>query len=194
MPFDVIILGPPGAGKGTQAKRICEEMSLAHISTGDMLREARAAGTELGDRARAYMDAGELVPDDVMIGLIEARLEKPDTEPGVLFDGFPRTLVQAEALEATLDRIGRGAIALVLQLQIADEVVMARLVGRAEEEGRTDDAPDVVQKRLDVYRRETEPLIAYYRARGILVGIHGERTIDEVFAEIQETLQQAASR
>ncbi len=194
MPFDVIILGPPGAGKGTQAKRICEEMSLAHISTGDMLREARAAGTELGDRAKAYMDAGELVPDDVMIGLIEARLAKPDTEPGVLFDGFPRTLVQAEALEAMLDRIGRGAIALVLQLQIADEVVVARLVGRAEEEGRTDDAPDVVQKRLDVYSRETEPLIAYYRARGILVGIHGDRTIDEVFAEIQETLQQAASR
>ena len=194
MAFDVVILGPPGAGKGTQAKRICEEMSMAHIATGDMLRDARAEGSELGSRIKSYMDAGDLVPDDLMIELIRARLAGAQTAPGSLLDGFPRTLVQAEALDTMLEQIGPSALALALHLQISDEVAAERLLRRANEEQRTDDTPEVIQRRLDVFRAQTEPLVAYYRARGILVGIHGERTVDEVFAEIQAVLEQAADR
>lgn len=169
-------------------------MSLAHIATGDMLRVARDLGSELGNRVKAYMDAGDLVPDDLMIDLIRARLAGADTLRGSLFDGFPRTLVQAEALDTMLEQIDRGAVALVLQLQIAGEVAAERLLGRANEEQRADDTPEVIQRRLDVYRAQTEPLVAYYRARGILVGIHGEGTVGEVFAEIQAALEEAANR
>jgi adenylate kinase len=194
VPLDVVILGPPGAGKGTQAKRISEEMGIPHIATGDMLRAAMAAGSELGRQVKEIYDCGDLVPDELMIELIRERLQQQDTANGFLLDGFPRTHAQAEALDRMLEEIDRGELTLVLEFQIPEDLAVQRLVGRARQEGRTDDSPEVVRHRLEVFRRQTAPLVTYYRARGILVGVHAARTIDEVFAEIQSVLETAAAR
>ena len=190
MPLDVLLLGVQGSGKGTQAKRIASEYGLAHVATGDMLRAAMADGTPLGQRVKPIYDAGELVPDDLMIDLIRERLEAPDTEPGFILDGFPRTMPQAEALDTMLSEIERP-LSVVFELQVPDEVAIERLRLRAEEEGRADDTPEAIAKRIGLYHRETEPLVSHYRLAGNLVGIHGNRPENEVFAEIQQALDQA---
>jgi len=190
---NILILGPQGSGKGTQAQRIAASYGLAHIATGDMLRQAIAAQTEFGRRVKPIYEAGQLVPDDLMIGLIRERLEQEDVEDGFILDGFPRTMAQAEALDAMLREIDR-AITVVLQLDVPEDVCVERLSKRAEEEGRVDDTPEAIRTRLSLYRRETEPVIEHYRAQGNLVVIHGDRPVDEVFAEIQQALEQAAVR
>jgi adenylate kinase len=188
MPLNVLLLGPQGAGKGTQATRISNEYDIPHIASGEILRAEMTAGTELGNRVRDVIDRGELVSDDLMIELIRNRLEQPDTESGFVLDGFPRTLVQAEALDSILSDIGRS-FSVVFALQIPDAVAFERLRRRAQLEGRADDTDEAIQRRLDLYHQETEPLIEHYRTRGRLVPIHGDRSENEVFAEIQQALE-----
>ena len=189
MPLNVLLLGPQGAGKGTQATRISAEYGIPHIASGEILRGEMAAGTDLGNRVRDVIDRGDLVPDDLMIELIRNRLEQPNTEAGFVLDGFPRTLVQAEALDSILSDIGRS-FSVVFALQIPDRVAFERLQRRAQLEGRADDTDEAIQRRLDLYHQATEPLIEHYRTRGRLVPIHGDRRENEVFAEIQQALEQ----
>jgi adenylate kinase len=193
MPLDIVILGPPGAGKGTQAKLISKDAGIPHVATGDMLREAIADGTELGRRIREVYDRGELVSDELMIELIGERLGQADTADGFVLDGFPRTLPQAEALDRLLEAIDRS-LSVALHFQVPDELAVERLHVRAIQEGRSDDSPEVIKHRLEVFHRETEPVTEYYRALGILVGIHADRTIEEVFSEVQQVLQAASTR
>jgi adenylate kinase len=191
--LDLLLLGPPGSGKGTQAKRISADYGLLEISTGEMLREAMTAETELGRRVKPIYDRGELVPDDLVVALIRERLGQGGTNGGFVLDGFPRTIAQAEALEVMLEEMGRELEA-VLEFQLGEEESFRRLRGRAEEQGRTDDAPDVIRRRITVYREQTEPLVAYYLGRGILVGIDADRTVDEVYAQIEDVIQQLEVR
>ena len=191
MPLDIVILGPPGAGKGTQGKLIADDAGIPHVNTGDMFRAECAAGTDLGGRVSSILDAGDLVPDELTIEVVRARLAQDDTVNGFVLDGFPRTIAQAEALDRLLVEIDRGELSVVLDFQVSDEIAVQRLLGRAGVEGRSDDAPDRVQHRLDVYHEKSEPLVEYYRARGILVGIHADRTVEEVFAEVQQVLSAA---
>ena len=192
MALDIVILGPPGAGKGTQAKRISAETGIPHIATGDMLREAIATETELGLRIKSVYDAGDLVPDDLMIELIRERLGVPDTAEGFILDGFPRNVAQSEALDRVLEEIDRELLT-VLYFQVPDELAVERLHVRALQEGRTDDTPEIIRHRLEVFHKSTEPVVEYYRSKGILVGIHAERPIDAVFAEVQEVLETAST-
>jgi len=189
MPLNVLLLGPQGAGKGTQASRISAEYGIPHIASGEILRAEMQAGTELGRRVKDVYDRGDLVSDDLMIELIRTRLGQLDTEAGFVLDGFPRTTVQAEALDAMFNEIGRS-FSVVFALQIPDEVAFERLRKRAEIEGRPDDTDEAIRRRLENYHRETEPLIEYYRVRGNLVPIHGDRSENQVFAEIQSALEQ----
>jgi adenylate kinase len=191
--LDVIILGPPGAGKGTQAKRIAEDAGIPHVATGEIIRAIKREDTELGRDVKAVYDRGDLVSDELMIELIRDRLSQPDTEAGFVLDGFPRTLPQAEALDRLLEELDR-TLSVVLYFQLSDEVAVGRLHGRAIAEGRSDDTPDVMQHRIDVFHEKTEPVVEYYRTRSILVGIHADRSVDEVFSEVQEALESAATR
>jgi adenylate kinase len=191
--LNILLLGPQGAGKGTQGKLISAEYGLPHIATGDILRTAMAAGTELGSKVKPIYDAGGLVPDDIMIELIRERLSADDAAGGFVLDGFPRTAVQAEALDEMLEEIGRP-LSVVLEFQIPEEVAIERLTRRAEEEGRADDTPDSIRNRLRLYHEQTEPLIEHYRARGNLVGIPADRPVEEVFEDIQKALEQVAVR
>lgn len=194
MALDIVILGPPGAGKGTQGKLIAADAGIPHVNTGDMFRAECAAGTELGERVKAMLDNGDLVPDDVTIEVVRARLAQDDTVDGFILDGFPRTLAQAEALDRVLEEIDRGELSAVLDFELPDDVVMQRLLGRAAVEGRSDDLPDKIRHRLDVYHEKTEPLVDYYRSRGLLVPIHADRSVEEVFSEVQEALEAASTR
>jgi adenylate kinase len=187
-PLNILLLGIQGSGKGTQAKRIAAEYSIPHVSTGDILRDE---STDLGRQVKDIRDRGELVPDETMIDLIRSRLSQPDTAEGFVLDGFPRTMAQAEALDELLDELGKP-LSIVFELQVPDEVARARLLQRAE--GRADDTPEAIDRRIDLYHRETEPIVAHYRGRGNLVGIHGTGTVDEVFAEIADALEQTAVR
>ena len=190
---NILLLGPQGAGKGTQGRMIAAEYGIPHVATGDMLREAMAADTEVGRRVKPVYDAGGLVPDDLMIELIRERLRADDAQNGFVLDGFPRTMPQAEALEEMLREIGRE-LGVVFEFQLDDEIGRERMLRRAAEESRVDDTPEAIDRRLRLYHEETEPLVEYYRSRGNLVGIHAERPIDAVFAEIQQALEQAAVR
>jgi adenylate kinase len=191
MSLDVIILGPPGAGKGTQAELIAAETGVPHVNTGDMYRAAVAAGTGLGGQVKPYMEKGELVPDDLTIAVVRERLQQTDTADGFVLEGFPRTLPQAEALEEILAGMERE-LSVVLHFQLSEDVAEQRLLKRALEQGREDDTPEIIHRRMETMRIPDE-LVEYYRAKGNLVGIHAEQTIEEVFAEVQEVLQQAAA-
>jgi adenylate kinase len=191
--LNILLLGPQGSGKGTQAKRISAEYGIPHVATGDMLRDTIASGTEFGRKVKPILERGDLVPDEVMVSLIRQRLSRDDTAEGFVLDGFPRTMAQAEALDAMLREIGRE-LTIVFELQLPDEVCIARLLRRARLEGRVDDTPEVVRRRLELYHQETEPQIEYYRATGKLVGIHADRSIPEVFSEIQEALDHLSVR
>ena len=183
----IVFIGPPGAGKGTQAERLLETYALAHLSTGDMLRAARDAKTEVGQKADQYMSAGQLVPDEVVLDIVAERLKQPDCQDGYLLDGFPRTIAQAEALDAMLARQGTP-LEVVLELQVPEEELFRRLAGR----GRGDDTPDVIRQRLVAYRRQTEPLLEYYATRGLLESIDGVGTPDEIFDRARVVLDQFA--
>ena len=191
MPLNVLLLGIQGSGKGTQAKRIAAEYDLAHIATGDILREAIAEGNTLGEQVRAILDRGDLVPDETMIELIRGELTRADD--GFVLDGFPRTMAQADALDEMLDEEEKP-LTIVFELQVPDEVARDRLLKRAADEGRSDDTSDVIDRRIALYHRETEPIVQHYRLRGNLVGVHGTGTVDEVFAEIQRALEQIEGR
>jgi adenylate kinase len=185
---NLLVLGPQGSGKGTQAARLSEDHGIPHISTGEMFRAAIAAGTELGRRVEPILAAGELVPDELTVDLIRERLAEPDAERGFVLDGFPRNLAQAEALDAMLAEIGRGLDA-VLFFDLSDEVAVERLLGRARAEGREDDTPEAIERRLAIYHEQTEPVVERYRATGKLVPLHAERSIDAVATEIAEALE-----
>jgi adenylate kinase len=187
--LNILLLGPQGAGKGTQGRLTSGEYGIPHIATGDILRAAMSAGTELGRKVQPIYDAGGLVPDDIMIELIRERLAADDAANGFVLDGFPRTAVQAEALDEMLEEIGRP-LAVVLEFQLPEKVSIERLTRRAGEEGRADDTPDGIRRRLALYHEETEPLIEHYRARGNLVGIPADRPMVDVFQEIQRVLEQ----
>jgi adenylate kinase len=191
--MNLLLLGPQGSGKGTQASLVASEYEIPHVGTGDMLREAIARGDELGRRVEPLVEAGLLVPDELMIELIRERLAREDARQGFVLDGFPRTMPQAEALDAALRELGRE-LDLVLELQVPEAVSLERLLGRARIEGRSDDTPEAIRTRLELYRQNTEPLIEYYRARGILVGIHGDRPVPEVFAETQQAIERVEAK
>jgi len=181
----ILILGPQGSGKGTQAKRIASAHGIPHVSTGDILRAAVSDGTELGQRVAPVLERGDLVPDDLVVALIRERLAGED---GFILDGFPRTLAQAEALDAMLEEIGKP-LDTVLFLDISDEEATKRLLGRASEEGRSDDTPAGIAHRLRLYHELTQPVVERYERSGALVLVDGERSIDEVFAAIEGVLE-----
>ncbi|MHB9113724.1 MAG: adenylate kinase [Thermoleophilia bacterium] len=212
--FDLILLGPPGAGKGTQAGRIVEDYSVPHISTGDMLRAAVKNQTAMGLEAKRSMDAGDLVPDSVVIGIVKDRLQEPDTTVGFLLDGFPRTIPQAEALDDSLAGIDRG-VSKALAILVNEEELVARLTGRricrecqtpfhmmfsppategvcdkcgGELYQRDDDSEATVRNRLTVYNQQTEPLISYYDERGVLARIDGAQSPAKVYEDIKEAI------
>jgi adenylate kinase len=186
--LNLLVLGPQGAGKGTQAKRIAVDYAIPHISTGDMFRAAIAAQTELGQTVEPILASGALVPDDVTIAIIRERLGAEDARRGFVLDGFPRNEAQADALDAMLGEIGRRLDA-VLFFDLPDDVATERMLRRAEEENRPDDTPEVIARRLATYHAETEPIVEHYRLRGTLVPLHAGRTINEVYAEVQEALR-----
>ncbi|MEE8722348.1 MAG: adenylate kinase [Eggerthellaceae bacterium] len=206
--MNIVLLGAPGAGKGTQAAKLVEEFGTAHISTGDMLRAAVKAGTDLGKQAKKYMDAGDLVPDDVIIGLVLDRLQEPDADNGFILDGFPRTTAQAVALDAELGKVQRPLDAALL-IDVQPEVIVKRLTSRrmckecgyigsvADEKcpkcggemyQRDDDNEETVRNRLDVYQKSTAPLIDYYRGSELLVTIDGDRDPNVVYADVKKAL------
>lgn len=184
----LILFGPPGAGKGTQAEAISENFSLPHIATGDIFRENVKNVTDLGRQAKEYMDQGALVPDDIVIAMVDERLSRDDASDGFLLDGFPRTVAQAEALDEVLSTHGT-AIDAVLRLLVDDEELVSRLLQRAQEQGRSDDTREVVETRLQVYRNETEPLVDRYGQQGVLHEIDGQGSIDEVRARVLAAIQ-----
>ncbi len=213
--MNLILMGLPGAGKGTQAAKITAAYNIPHISTGDMFREAIRENTPLGQQAKAYMDQGELVPDDVTIGIVRERLSKPDCQPGFLLDGFPRTVVQAEGLDQILEAMGRK-IDHVIHIAVSKETLIKRLTGRRicrecgtayhvefhppQKEGvcdqcggelyqRDDDHPDTVKNRLEVNLKQEEPLLNYYREKGCLRSVDGEQSMDEVFRQITSRIR-----
>jgi adenylate kinase len=183
----MLLLGPPGAGKGTQALRLVAKLGIPQISTGDMLRGAVAAGTEIGRQAQGYMDRGELVPDAVVIGVAEERLSQSDAESGFVLDGFPRTAAQAEALDTLLEGMGTK-LERCVAIDVDEDSLVTRLLGRAQIEGRSDDSEETIRTRMSVYRAQTAPLVDYYRKRGILAEVDGLGSVEEVAKRIEEAL------
>ena len=206
--MNIVLLGAPGAGKGTQAAKLVEEFATPHISTGDMLRAAVKAGTPLGKKAKSYMDAGELVPDDVIIGLVTERLQDADTEKGFILDGFPRNTMQAVTLDSELSGLGR-TIDYALLIDVEPAIIIERLSSRrtcracghtgtatetvcpacgGEMYQRDDDKPETIQNRLDVYEKNTSPLVEYYRGQGLLKSVNGAQSMEAVYADVKEAL------
>ena len=186
--INIVIFGPPGAGKGTQSEHILEKFKLVHISTGDLFRANIKGETELGMKAKSFMDKGELVPDEVTIGMLKAKVEENPHANGFIFDGFPRTTPQAEALDDLLNSLNTS-ISVCLSLQVPDEELVARLLNRGKTSGRADDAnEDVIKNRLAVYMRETAPLKAYYEAQGKLAEVDGVGSIEEIFGRLASAI------
>ena len=185
--MNIILLGPPGAGKGTQARIIEETRGMIQLSTGDMLRAAVASGSEVGKRAKAVMDAGQLVSDDIMVRMISERVDQPDCAKGFILDGFPRNVAQAEALDAMLSTKGLR-IDHVIEFQVDETRMIDRILKRAAEEGRSDDNEETLRKRMDVYREQTAPIIPHYRDKGALKSIDGMAAMDDVTAELEGIL------
>jgi adenylate kinase len=190
--MNILLLGPQGSGKGTQAKRLSAELGVPHIATGDMLRDAMAAGTPLGLEVKPIYESGALVPDETMIALIRERIAQHDAADGFVLDGFPRTLAQSEALDQMLSAIERP-LELVLFFDLPDDVATERMTKRASDEQRTDDTPDAIAKRLSLYHELTEPVVEHYRATGKVVSLHAERSIDEVWELIEDALERLAA-
>ena len=186
----IVLLGAPGSGKGTQAKLLRDSLGIPHISTGELLRAAVKAETPLGLAAKVFMDAGDLVPDDVMLGLIEERLGKDDAKPGFILDGYPRNLVQAEALDKLLAQLD-VPLDEAIQIDVDFDQVAERIANRAAQEGRSDDSAEVVKNRLEVYEEQTAPVMKFFDRKGILSQVYGVGTIDEVFQRLRGVLQQA---
>ena len=185
--MNLILFGPPAAGKGTQAKRLVTERGMVQLSTGDMLREAIASGSELGQQCQAIMSRGDLVSDEIVIALIEARLKEAEDAGGAIFDGFPRTIAQAEALDAMLAKLGKQIDA-VVRLKVDDEALLARVAKRFAEQGRPDDNPDSFSVRLAAYNRNTAPLLPYYGDKGLLTEVDGMGSIEQVAVAIDAAL------
>jgi adenylate kinase len=183
----LLLLGPPGVGKGTQAQRLVEKLGVPQISTGMMLRDAVAAKTAVGLKAQAVMARGDLVSDDIVIAVAEQRLAAPDARRGFILDGFPRTPGQAAALDAMLDRLGTP-LERCIALSVDEDEIVRRLLKRAEIEGRSDDNEETVRKRLKIYQAQTQPLIAHYSAKGIVRAVDGAASVDEVAKRIEEAL------
>lgn len=183
----LVLLGAPGSGKGTQATRLREHLQVPHITTGGMLRAAVEAGTPLGRVVGPIMQAGDLVSDELMLGVLEERFAQPDTRNGFILDGYPRNLAQANALDALLSRIGQP-MDLAVQLDVDAELLVERLAGRAKAEGRADDSPEAVRNRLQVYEQQTAPVVDYYRQQGKLAHLDGVGALDEVFNRILEAI------
>ena len=206
--MNIVLLGAPGAGKGTQAQRLVQEYGVAHISTGDLLRAAVKAGTKLGVKAKGYMDEGKLVPDELVVDLVKERLEAEDAQRGFILDGFPRNSAQAVVLDSALAEMGKSLDAALL-VDVKAEVIVERLSSRrtckecgytapagtdkcptcgGEMYQRDDDKPETIQKRLDVYETQTSPLVEYYRGKDMLKVVDGDRPVDEVYADVKELL------
>lgn len=183
----IVLLGAPGAGKGTQAQMIVDREKVPHISTGDMLRAAVAAGTPVGKQAKTVMDSGQLVGDDIVIAIAKERLSEPDCRQGFILDGFPRTRAQAEALEAMLRELS-APLECCLAITVDSEEVVGRLLKRAEIEGRADDNEETIRERMSVYDAQTAPLLDFYRGKGILIEVAGLGSVDEVAARVAEAL------
>lgn len=184
----IILLGAPGSGKGTQGERLVAHFGIPKISTGDALRAAVKAGTELGLKAKATMDAGKLVADELVIGIVEERLSQSDAKHGFILDGFPRNTAQAKVLDAMLERLGQPPMSRAVHLAVDDEEIIARLLDRAQKEGRVDDKEDVIRHRIEVYNAETAPLLNFYGHQHKLVKVNGIGTMDEIFARIIDAL------
>jgi adenylate kinase len=188
----LVLLGAPGSGKGTQATRLKDALDVPHISTGDLLRAAVKAGTPLGVQAKTVMDRGDLVSDDIVLGMLEERLSQGDTGKGFILDGYPRNLVQANALDALLTRLAQPVDAAV-QLDVGTELLVQRLAGRASAEGRADDSPEAVRHRLRVYTDQTAPVIDFYRKSGKLICVYGVGSVDEVLQRVLAAAGQTAN-
>jgi adenylate kinase len=183
----VVFLGPPGSGKGTQAKLLAERLGVPAISTGEILRTAVKEKTPLGQKAQAIMERGELVSDDLIVGLIRERMARSDARPGFILDGFPRTIAQAEALENLLAEKG-DSLSAAVNFRVPDEELTRRMLGRAAEEGRADDRPETIRERLRVYREKTEPLVAFYRKRDLVADVDGVGTVDQIGSRLDAAL------
>jgi len=185
----IVLLGPPGSGKGTQAALLHERLGLAHISTGVLLRDAVDRGTDLGLKAKGFMDAGELVPDDLVLDLLEARLGDPDVEPGFILDGYPRNPAQAEALDRVLQRIGQP-VEIAVSITVDEGEIVKRLSRRAVEEGRSDDTEDVIRNRMRVYAEQTAPVARHYADRGQLREVDGMGDVEEIHTRLLAVLRE----
>lgn len=185
----IVLLGAPGSGKGTQGEKLVAHFGIPKISTGDALRAAVAAGTELGRKAKATMDAGGLVDNAIVIGIVEERLGQADAQKGFILDGFPRNTAQAEVLDGMLQRLGQPGIGKAVHLQVNDEEIIHRLLDRAQKEGRADDKEDVIRKRIEIYNAETRPLLDYYSKQGKVVTVPGVGSLEEIFQRILTALK-----
>jgi adenylate kinase len=186
----IILVGPPGAGKGTQAKLLQEKLGLPQVSTGDLFRFNLKNETELGKLAQTYMDNGKLVPDEVTVAMVEDRLAQDDCAAGAILDGFPRTLAQAQAFDDLLEKLG-GKIKVVLSIEVPVDVLVARLLERAEKEGRADDNEETIRTRMQVYEDQTKPLLDYYGQKGLVVPVNGQQTIEDVQKDLLKVIEEA---
>lgn len=181
--LNIVIFGPPGSGKGTQSQKIAEKYQMVHLSTGDLLREEIKNETELGKQVKSYIDKGMLVPDEIIMKELQSKASEHIDAPGLLFDGFPRTIAQADMLDKMLEN-ENISIDLVLNIEVDDEEITKRMIGRASESNRSDDTEDVIKSRIETYKQQSYPVINYYKKQGKIVNINGQASVDKVFEDI----------